>query len=91
MLLKYGNLMLPAGNILDLYCVRLSNAAPFCENHIKLYFDANHLKKELNRCEGEGGRRTIFGALFSKKEPVLANIEGCPNFLEYAVTRGISR
>ena len=32
MLLKYGNLMLPAGHILDLHCVGLSNAAPFCEN-----------------------------------------------------------
>ena len=31
MLLKYGNLMLPAGHILDLHRVRLSNAAPFWE------------------------------------------------------------
>ena len=31
------------GHILDLYCVRLLNAAPFCENYAKLYFDAKHL------------------------------------------------
>ena len=33
MLLKYENLMLPAGHILDLYHVQQSNAAPFCENY----------------------------------------------------------
>ena len=38
MLLKYGNLMLLAGHILDLNCTQLSNAAPFCENYTKLYF-----------------------------------------------------
>ena len=59
--MKYGNLMLPAGHILDLYRVRLLNAAPFCKNYAKLYFNAKHLKKGLNR----GGK--IFGALFSKK------------------------
>ena len=69
MLLKYGNLMLPAGNILDLYCVRLSNAAPFCENHIKLYFDANHLKKELNRCAGKGAGVEFLVPFFQKKSP----------------------
>ena len=36
MLLKYENLMPPAGHILDPYCVRLSNAAPFCENYTKV-------------------------------------------------------
>ena len=54
MLLKYGNLMLPAGHILDLYCFWLSNTLPFCGNYIKLYFDAKH---------------KIFGARFSKKYP----------------------
>ena len=34
-----------SGHILDLYCVRLLNAAPFCKNSAKLYFDAKHLKK----------------------------------------------
>ena len=28
---------------------QLSNATPFCENYTKLYFDAKHLEKELNR------------------------------------------
>ena len=53
MSLKYGNLMLPAGHILDLYLVTLSNAASFCKNYAKLYFDTKHLKKGLNR-EGWG-------------------------------------
>ena len=53
-MLKYGNLMLPGGHILDLYRIRLSNAAPFCENYTKLYFNAKQLKKGLNR-EGWGG------------------------------------
>ena len=35
------------GHILDLYCVQLSNAASFCENYTKLYFDAKHLEKGL--------------------------------------------
>ena len=51
-----------AGHILDLYCVRLSNAELFCENYVKLYFDAKHVEKGLNRGVGE-----IFGALSSKK------------------------
>ena len=50
-----------SGHILDLYCVRLSHAAPFCENYTKLYFDAKHLEKGLNRRWGE-----IFGAFFQK-------------------------
>ena len=51
-----------SGHILDLCCIRLSNAAPFWENYTKLYFDEKHLEKGLNRDGGE-----IFGALFSKK------------------------
>ena len=31
---------------LDLLCVRQSDAAPFCENYTKLYFDAKHLEKK---------------------------------------------
>ena len=74
MLLKHGKLMLPAGHILDLYHVRLSNAAPFCENYTKFYFDAKH---------------KTFGAIFLKKVPFLANIERYPTFLEYALNRAI--
>ena len=46
---------------LDLSCAGQSNTAPFCKNYAKLYFDAKHLEKGLNR----GGE--IFGTLFSKK------------------------
>ena len=90
MLLKYGNLMLPSGHILDLHCVRLSSAAFFCKNYTKFYFDAKYLKKGLNEWKGEGGGR-IFGSFFSKNVPFLTNIERSPKFLEYALTRGISR
>ena len=72
-------------HVLDLYCVRLSSTAPFCEKYAKLYFDTKHLEKGLNRGGG-------FGALFSKKVhffhkqvPLIANIECCPKFLEYAL------
>ena len=74
----------PAEHVLDLYCVRLSNAAPFCKNYTKLYFDPKHLEKGLNRV-GVGGGGKILAALFSKKVLFLANIERCPNFLEYAL------
>ena len=39
----------PSGPNLDLLCVQQSGAAPFCENYAKLYFDAKHLEKGLNR------------------------------------------
>ena len=46
---------------LDLLCVRQLDVAYFSGNYAKLYFDAKHLEKELNRgCE-------IFGVLFFKK------------------------
>ena len=74
----FGNYYAKPGHILDLYCVRLSNAAPFCKNYAKPYFDAKCLEKGLNRGED-------FGALFSKKVssyhkkvPFLANIETLP-------------
>ena len=53
MLLKYGHLMLPAGYILDLYCI------PYCENYTELYFDPKNLEKGWKR------RDEIFGDLFS--------------------------
>ena len=69
-----------SGHILDLCCVRLSNAARFCENYANLYFVAKHLEKGFNRGRGE-----ILGAFFLKKVPLLDNIECCPKFLEYAL------
>ena len=53
---------------------------PLCKNYTNPYFDAKHLEKGLN-----SGRGKIFGALFSKKLPFLANIERCPKFLEYVL------
>ena len=38
-----------------LYCVRLSPTPPFSENYTKLYFDAKHLERELNRAVGWRG------------------------------------
>ena len=38
-----------SGLNLYLLCVQQSGAAPFCENYAKLYFDAKHLEKGLNR------------------------------------------
>ena len=71
------------GHILDLYCVRLSNAALFCENYAKLYFDARLLENRLNR----GGWGTLFlkSVLFHKKVLFLTIIECCSKFLEYFV------
>ena len=47
-MLKHGNLMLPAGHILDLYHVGLSNIPHFCGSYTKLYFIAKHIEKGLN-------------------------------------------
>ena len=106
-LLKYGQLMLPAGHILDLYfiqyCIWLSNAAPFCENYTKLYFDAKHLEKGFNFFQKNALFQIkcsfiIKSALFykkcfffHKKVLFLVNVKCCPEFLEYALTRYISR
>ena len=102
MLLKYRHLMQPAGYIIDLYCVQycvwLSNAVPFCEDYTKLYFDSKHLKKGLNRrgkiyvaLFSKKCSFSIKSALFHKKCSFLPNIKRCPEFLEYALTRYISR
>ena len=48
---------------LDLLCVRQSDAAPFCENYTKLYFDAKHLEKKTNS----------FFNFFYQKSAFLAN------------------
>ena len=47
MLLKYGKLRPPAGHTLDLYSVQLLNAAPFCKNYIKLYFEKRWNREEF--------------------------------------------
>ena len=39
----------PSGPNLYLLCIQQSDAAPFCENYAKLYFDTKHLEKGLNR------------------------------------------
>ena len=39
----------PSSPNLDLLCIQQSGVALFCENYAKLYFDAKHLEKELNR------------------------------------------
>ena len=70
------------GHILDLYCIRLSKVAPFCENYTKLYFDVKYLEKGLNRGTG----RNFWWPFFHKKLPFLANIERCHKFLEYALS-----
>ena len=76
MLLKYGNLMLPA--------------APFYENYAKLSFDAKQLKMGMNK---DGGGCKLLVPFFQKsvKVSILANIEHCPKFLQYALIRGIIR
>ena len=47
---------------LDLLCVRQLDAAPFCENYAKLYFDAKHLKRDWI------GGGAIFSAFFFQKK-----------------------
>ena len=70
MLLKYGNLMLPA--------------APF-------YFDAKQLKMGMNKDGGGGCKLLVPFFQKSVKVSILANIEHCPKFLQYALIRGIIR
>ena len=83
-------LYIKSGHILDLYCIRLLNGAPFCENYAKLYFEAKHLEKGLNFFFG-GGAWNFGGPffkksfLFHKKVSFLVNIECCLKFLEYAL------
>ena len=75
------------GHILDLYCIQLSNTAPFCKNYATLYFDAKYLEKGLKGGEGVKFLVPFFfkkKSFFYKKVPFLANIKCCPKFLEYA-------
>ena len=62
--------------LLDLFFVRISNAAPICENCAKLSFDAKHLEKGLI------GSGEIFGAFFPKKNCPLGNIERYHYYLD---------
>ena len=60
------------------------------KDYAKLYFDSKYLEKGFNR--GEGWRflnsfsRKVFFFLRKRKVLLLANIEHCPKFLEYALT-----
>ena len=67
-----------AGQILDLYCIWLSNAAPFCKNYAKLYFDPKRFEMGLNGVVVE-----FLGPFFHKNVPFLTIIEWSPKFLEY--------
>ena len=53
-----------SGHILGLDSIRLSNAATFCNNYTKFYFEAKHLEKGLNN--RGGGRGSTVGALYQK-------------------------
>ena len=54
---------------------------PFLFYFAKLYFDKKHLEKGL-KGKGMGGG---VGGVYNKKVPFLANIERCPEFLEYTL------
>ena len=60
---------------LDLLWIWQLDAASFCENYQKLYFDVKHVEKGLNRDWQH------FWCSFFKTVPLLANIGHCPNFL----------
>ena len=46
---NYGDFCVPADPNLDCLCVQQVDAAPFCENYAKHYFDAKHFEREWNR------------------------------------------
>ena len=64
------------GSNLDLLCIWQLNAALFCENYAKPYFDAKHLEKRLNK----GVVKFLVLFFFFKKGPFLASVGHCPNF-----------
>ena len=76
MLLKYENLMLAAGHLLDLYCIRLSNTASFCEKIIQSLISMQNTEKR----DWLGVRGKIFGALFPKKSSFLPISNAAQNF-----------
>ena len=67
-------IQMPDSN-LELLCIRHLDAALFCKNHAKLYFDAKQLEKGLKEVE-------IFGYFLSKKARLLVNIRHYPSFLD---------
>ena len=71
-------IQIPDSN-LELLCIRHLDAALFCKNHAKLYFDAKHLENGL-----KGGVK-IFGYFLSKKVRLLVNIRHCPSFVDKAL------
>ena len=64
-----------AGPNLELLCRLQLDAAHFCENFAKFYFDAKHFRKGI-LIDGENCGASIF-----KNVLFLANIRCCPNFL----------
>ena len=56
------------GPNLEILCIQQSDSALSCENYAKLYFDAKHVGKALNR----GGE--IFDAHIFKRSALLVNI-----------------
>ena len=64
---------LSTGSNVDLLRVSQSHAAPFCENDAKLYIDAKHLEKGLNRLKS-------LVPYFQKIAP-FGQYQTCPNFL----------
>ena len=67
-------IQMPDSN-LELLCIRHLDAALFCKNHAKLYFDAKQLEKGLKGVE-------IFGYFLSKKARLLINIRHYLSFLD---------
>ena len=65
-----------SGHIPDLCCIRLSNAAPFDENYTKLYFDAKHSERGLNR----GWGMTFLMPSFLKKSALSGQYRTLPYF-----------
>ena len=46
---NYGDFCVPIDPNLDCSCIQQLDAAPFCENYAKPYFDAKHFEREWNR------------------------------------------
>ena len=62
-----------SGHILDLYCIRLLCAAPFCKNYAKASFGYKTLGKGIEEGKGE---KFLLSFSFKKKCPFF--IKKCP-------------